>query len=123
MSAVSDSVAGTSTARRESPDDFARRLVTEQGATHSHAEAERIKENYLALLRQLEYDTKSGTVVLVPDVARVIGEEYARVRSRLLAIPAEQAPGLHRLKTVAEMEGALREIITEALEELTRDHV
>ena len=36
------------------------------------AEAEKIKANYDALLRQLEYDTKSGQVVLVEEVARVI---------------------------------------------------
>lgn len=87
----------------------------------SQAAAERLKENYLALLRQLEYDQKSGAVVPVEEVSKAVGEEYARVRTRLLAIPAEQAPRLHRLKTAAEVQDALREIITEVLEELSGD--
>ena len=83
--------------------------------------ARRVKENYLALLNQLEYDQKAGAVVWVSDVAKAVGDEYAKVRTRLLAIPAEQAPRLHRLKTVTQVQDALQEIITEALEELTRD--
>ncbi|WP_219847338.1 hypothetical protein [Burkholderia multivorans] len=84
-------------------------------------EARRVKENYLALQAQLEYDRDAGLVVAVADVAKAVGEEYAKVRTRLLAIPAEHAPRIHRLKTVIEVQDALHEIIVEALEELTRD--
>ncbi|WP_147395202.1 hypothetical protein [Azospirillum cavernae] len=105
----------------ETPEQAAERIVTSTGATMTQAEAERVKENYLALLRQLEYDVKSGAVVPVVEVAQSVGSEYAKVRTRLLAIPAEQAPRLHRCKTVVEVQEALRSIITEALEELTRD--
>ena len=82
-------------------------------------EARRIKENYLALLNQLEYDQRSGTVVAVEDVAGAIGQQLARVRTRLLAIPAECAPRVATLKTVPEVHAALSAAITEALEELT----
>ena len=85
---------------------------------HSYDEARRIKENYLALLNQLEYDQKSGAVVAVTDVAGAVGATLAKVRTRLLAIPAEQAPRVHRVKTVAEVQDLLQELITEALEEL-----
>jgi hypothetical protein len=84
-------------------------------------EARRVKENYLALLGRLEYDHKSGAVVLVSDVAAAVGKQYAKVRTRLLSIPAEQAPRIHRLKTVTEVQDALQELITDALEELTSD--
>lgn len=87
-------------------------------APHDFDEARRIKENYLALLNQLEYDQKSGAVVAVADVAGAVGVQFARLRTRLLAIPAEQAPRLHRLRTVPEVQDALQDIITEALEEL-----
>lgn len=97
------------------------RILLSSGATMDIDEARRVKENYLALLNQLEYDQKAGAVVLVAEVAKAVGEEYAKVRTRLLAIPAEQAPRLHRYKTVNEVQDALQEIITEALEELTRD--
>lgn len=105
----------------ETPAQAAERIVTAGGADMDLAEAERVKENYLALLRQLEYDQKSGAVVPVADVAKAVGEEYAKVRTRLLAIPAEQAPRLHRCKTPVEVQDTLRAIITEALEELTSD--
>lgn len=97
------------------------RILLSSGANMDIDEARRVKENYLALLNQLEYDQKAGAVVLVAEVAKAVGEEYAKVRTRLLAIPAEQAPRLHRYKTVNEVQDALQEIITEALEELTRD--
>jgi len=103
----------------ETPAQAAERIVLSV-APYSREEAIRIKENYLALLNQLDYDQKSGAVVAVAEVASVVGASYARVRTRLLAIPAEQAPKLHRLRTVNEVQDALLEIITKALEELTR---
>jgi hypothetical protein len=103
----------------ETPSQAAERIITTGGASHALAEAERIKENYLALLRQLEYDTKSGAVVRVDRVAKIFGDACARVRTRMLAIPAEIAPELHRKKTVAEIVDELRRAINEALEELT----
>lgn len=84
-------------------------------------DARLMKEKYLGLLNQLEYDRESGLVVESAIVAREVGEEYAKVRTRLLSIPAEQAPYLHRLKTVVEVQDALQQMITDALEELTKD--
>ena len=105
----------------ETPEQAATRIIALSGATMDVAEAERVKENYLALLRQLEYDQKSGAVVPIADVARVMGEAYAQVRTRLLSIPAEHAPRLHRLKTVAELEEGLRATMTRALGALMQD--
>jgi hypothetical protein len=107
----------------ETPAQAADRILSETGADMSIEEAKRVKENYLALLNQLEYDQKSGAVVAVADVAKAVGDEYARVRTRLLAIPAERAPDIHRMKTVTEVQDALQEMIVQALEELTRDGV
>ena len=104
----------------ETLEEAAARAVDELGLL-AMPDALRRKENYLGLLKQLEYDAKSGAVVAVADVARIVGEQFSRVRTRLLAIPAERAPNLHRLKTVAEVEDALRSFVTEALEELTQD--
>jgi hypothetical protein len=60
-------------------------------------------------------------VVEVADVAKAVGEEYAKVRTKLLSIPSEHAPRIQRLKTVQEVQDVLHSIIVEALEELTRD--
>jgi hypothetical protein len=105
----------------ETPEAAAERIVLEAGARMSIGEAETLKENYLALLRQLEYDVKSAAVVSVADVAKAVGAQFAQVRTKMLAIPAEQAPQVHRLKTVAEVQDFLMSIIVEALEGLTRD--
>jgi phage terminase Nu1 subunit (DNA packaging protein) len=105
----------------ESAEDVAGRILTGNVELLSFDEARRFKENYLGLMAQLEYDRDSGLVVDVTEVAKAVGSEYAKVRTRLLSIPAEQAPRLHRCKTPAELQDMLQEIITEALEELTRD--
>lgn len=105
----------------ETPESAAARILIATGADMDFDEARRVKENYLALQAQLEYDRDAGLVVAVADVAKAVGEEYAKVRTRLLAIPAEHSPRVQRLKTVIEVQDALHEIIVEALEELTRD--
>jgi len=97
------------------------RILIAIGANMNIDEAKRVKENYLALREQLEYDREARLVVAVEDVTRAVGVEYARVRTRLLAIPSEHAPRIHRLKSVLEIQDALHGIIVEALEELTRD--
>lgn len=107
----------------ETPAVAAERILAATGMDLDFDEARCMKENYLALLNQLEYDQKSGLVVAVADVAKAVGDEYAKVRTKLLAIPAEQAPRIQRLKTVLEVQDALQEMIVHALEELTRDGV
>ncbi|EJM20182.1 hypothetical protein PMI21_01084 [Pseudomonas sp. GM18] len=117
----------TSTSKRvtvnagETVEQATARILIATGANMTIDEAKRVKENYLALREQLEYDRESRQVVAVEDVVKAVGDEYAKVRSRLLAIPSEHAPRIHRLKTVQEVQDALHGIIVEALEELTRD--
>lgn len=97
------------------------RILLALGADMDMDEAKRVKENYLALQAQLEYDQAAGLVVAVADVAQAVAEEYAKVRTRLLAIPSEHAPRIQRLRSVQEVQDALHAVIVEALEELTRD--
>ncbi|MFM0135084.1 hypothetical protein [Caballeronia grimmiae] len=106
---------------RESAADAADRILSGKVQLLDFDEARCFKENYLGLKAQLEYDRDSGLVIDVAEVAKAVGTEYAKVRTRLLSIPAEQAPRLHRCKTPAELQDMLQEVITEALEELTRD--
>lgn len=99
--------------------DVAARLVRSFGAEMSLEEARRVKENYLALLNQLEYDKESAKVVLVEDSARIVADAFARVRTRLLAIAPERAPVIAMLRTVAEVQDAIAEAVDEALTELS----
>jgi hypothetical protein len=114
--------AADSVRKDETPEDAADRIVNDEGrAPHSLAEAERIKENYLAMLRQLEYDQKSGAVVAADDVAQAVAGEYAIVRNRLLSIPAEVAPRVAILKSPDEVQSFLAKEIAKVLEGLTLD--
>ncbi|VVE06871.1 hypothetical protein [Pandoraea sputorum] len=118
---VTEAATDTPLGTGESADAAAERILSGNVELLDFDAARCFKENYLGLKAQLEYDRDSGQVVDVAEVAKAVGSEYAKVRTRLLSIPAEQAPRLHRCKTPAELQDLLQEIITEALEELTRD--
>ena len=87
------------------------------------AEAEQVKENYLALQRRLEYEKAAGELVPVDEAAQKVAEEYAAVRSNLLSLPTKLAPHIAQ-KTggdANQIRENLAEGITRALEELTHD--
>lgn len=105
----------------ETPEEAAERIVTAAGDLLPLAKALELKENYLARHQQLSYDLKARSVVMIEEVAKAVGAEYATVRTKLLAIPAERAPAIHRLRTVVEVEDLLRSVIAEALGGLTLD--
>ena len=69
--------------------------------------------------QEMRNDVMRGQVVLSADVAAVIGECCATVRNRLLALPSEKAPAVHRCRTVAEVQGVLSDAVREALTELS----
>ena len=119
-SGVSDNPLRASALMSETPAEAAERIVRTSSLL-SLEDAVKLKENYLGRLKELEYDQKSGAVVPAADVVKLVGAEYAKVRTRLLAIPTEQAPAVHRLKTVPEVRDLLQAVVTEALEELTQD--
>lgn len=87
----------------------------------SHAEALRRKENYLALLKELEYDRDSGAVVEVAEVAKQVSAEYAVVRAKLIGIPARVAGRIAALRSPEEIKALLDGAISEALAGLTLD--
>lgn len=95
--------------------------LMEEGGVLSIPDAERMKENYLARLRQLEYEQKAGALVPADMVTKLVGAEYAKVRTRLMAIPSERSPALHRCATILELQDALMGAIVEALQELSAD--
>lgn len=90
-------------------------------APYTLVEAERIKANYLALLRQLQYDRESGAVVAVDEVAAAVGAEYAIVRNNLLGLPTKLAPRLCLLRNAEEVRAVLEREICAVLEDLTID--
>lgn len=61
----------------DSPTEAAAKIVLALGAEHELAEAIRIKENFNALLKQLEYEQKSGSLIDLA-VARTVLFDCAR---------------------------------------------
>ncbi len=103
-------------------EQIADKIVNIDGeAPHSRAEAERIKENYLALLRQLEYDRESKQVVEISAVIPSVVAEYSKVRNRLLNIGSRVSPRAAVLRTPEEVKALVDEEVKLALEELTID--
>ncbi len=106
----------------ETPEDAAERIVIQEGrAPYAHAEAVRIKENYLALLRQLEFDQKSGAVVPVEAVVAGVVEQYAKVRNKVLNIPTRVAPRAAVLRSAEEVRALIEVEVNLVLQELTLD--
>ncbi|CDH24363.1 hypothetical protein [Xenorhabdus bovienii] len=109
----------------DTPAKIVERILTERGATMTLDEARTMKENYLALLTQYDYDLKSGQVLPWQDMIDAVRQQYARLRTRLIAIAPEHGPRLRALATTStdtEFVAALQEIIYEAMEELSLDH-
>lgn len=108
----------------ETLEQAADRIVNVEGrAPFSKLEAERIKENYLALLRQLEYDRESGKVVEIEDVVQAVVGEYARVRNRILNIASRVSPRAAVLRSPEEVKALIDEEVGLVLDELTLDAV
>ncbi|WP_407529422.1 hypothetical protein [Methylobacterium oryzisoli] len=106
----------------ETPEQAAERIVVDEGvAPFDHAEAVRVKENYLALLRRLEFDLKSGAVVPIDTVIAGIVEQYARVRNKLLNLPTRVAPRAAVLKSAEEVRALVEAEVLLVLQELTLD--
>lgn len=106
----------------ESLESAAEEMVSAPGgAKWSKAEAERIKENYAALLRQLEFERESGLVVEIEDVIVAVASEYAVVRNRLLGIGSKVAPSAAVLKSAEEIKAIIDEEVIAALNELAID--
>lgn len=66
--------------------------IATNGAPHSINEAKRIKENYLAKLRELEYQEKTGSLVDLALVERVLFEEHRSQRDAWQNWPARYGP-------------------------------
>jgi hypothetical protein len=80
-------------------------------------EAQRVKENYLALLRKQEFEVEQGKLVEIEVISLEVEREYATVRERLLTIPGKVSAALAGCDRVA-IEQRLLDEITAALAEL-----
>lgn len=106
------------------PDDFEdddSTLEENDDDNISHAEATRRKEVYLARCQKVKYEKEIGKLVDVDAAAQVVANEYAKVRSKILAIPTRTATRLSVMQNPAEIKRYLDTEIAEVLNELTFD--
>ena len=69
--------------------------------------------------QEIALERERGELVPIEHVADVVGEEYTRVRARLLAVPPKCAPLVYRADTIAEVRETLDNAVREALAELS----
>lgn len=87
-------------------------------------EARTVKANFHAKLTQLEFEQKAGRLLPFEDMLQAVADEYARMRTRLVALAPEHGPRLRLLaltSTDTEFVAALQSVIYEAMEELSAD--
>ncbi len=102
--------------------DEAIRLVSADGTElWSKADAEKVKENYAARLKQLEYDRSVGEIAPIADVAATISGEFALVRGKLLNLGSRIAPRVVALEDAAAIKAAIDAEVVMILNELTAD--
>lgn len=75
-----------------SPEFDAAEDIARNGAPHTLNEAKRIKENYLAKLRELEYQEKTGDLVELALVERVVFKSFRHQRDAWRNWPAKVGP-------------------------------
>jgi non-ribosomal peptide synthetase component E (peptide arylation enzyme) len=85
----------------------------------SRAEAEQVKENYAARLKQLEFERESGRVVTIDDAAEIFAAVCGIVRKRLRRISADVAPNLSGMTSAAEIKAAIDAAVVQALADLS----
>lgn len=86
-------------------------------------EARRRKTAAEAALVEIEVSKRRGEVIEIEHVAEAVGEDYANVKAKLLALPTKLAPQLIGMENPVEIQAILADMITEALEELTVDGI
>ncbi|WP_275351054.1 hypothetical protein [Xenorhabdus bovienii] len=73
---------------------------------------------------KLSYEKDAGKLLPYQEMIDAVSGEYARMRTRLIAIAPEHGPRLRALASTTddtEFVAALQELIHEAMEELSRD--
>lgn len=104
---------------RQPPDTNLTELTAIDGEElWSRADAEKVKENYAARLKQLEFERESARVVTVDDAAEIVSSECDIIRKRLRRIGTDVAPRLYGLTGAAEIKAIVDEAVVEALTEL-----
>jgi len=97
------------------------RLAASEPKGLSYSEALRIKENYLAMLRRLEYEEKSGSLIELAAVEAIVFEMFRAQRDAWLNWPTKVAPLIADtlgLTDIERLSAALAEQVYRQISEL-----
>lgn len=97
--------------------------LLENAGMVSESEARRVKENYIALLRQLEFEIRSGKLIEAEPLRKSLFEIWRRERDSLLRLPSRIGAVLAAKFKVDqnEMTIELEKVITEYLAERSEE--
>lgn len=84
-------------------------------------EARRRKTAAEAAMVELDLAKRRGELVEIESIADIVGEEYTRLRARLLALPVKMAPMMETAASLQERRETIENAITECLAELSAD--
>lgn len=87
----------------------------------SHADAVTKKENYLAALRELEYDVETKKVVVLEAVIVELTKQFTAMRAALSAVPSKIAPRVIMMNSATEAQEFIEEEIREIQNILSTD--
>lgn len=86
-------------------------------------EARRRKLAAEAAMTELDLAHRRGDLIEIEFIADMVGNDYANMRAKLLALPTKLAPQLVGMDDPVECTALLDKGVTEALEELTADEI
>ena len=93
-------------------------LMTGDGFDFNKERARKEKESADKL--EMENEVTRGALVLSTEVSQAWGEEFSRVKNKLMAAPPKIAPLMVAIKTPAEAQEIIKKVIIEALNELSK---
>lgn len=103
----------------ETPAQAAQRLTEEAAVLRNIAQSEQMKEHYLAELRRLEFEVKSGDLLPKAEVVGMWANFCIKARQRLLGLPTKLAPVIASEKDPRKIQTLLEQDVNDALEELS----
>lgn len=91
--------------------------VSEADGLLTISDADRLKKTYEGRLAKVKYETEIGKLVPIDEVAQVVENEYALVRTRLRAIASKLAP----VVALEDNEKKCRQLISDAVEDCLKE--
>lgn len=94
---------------------------TDASAIYSSSEAQRVKDNYVAMQKKLEFEKDAGRLAEVEVLAEVMAAQGAALRAKLLAFGSALGPRVAMLKSPEQCTAIIDTEMVRILEEIVAD--